>query len=260
MIANMKKHAIFLCIMLCLSASCDDGGAGIEFDGEDTGQEMAEGDVSIAYLRSLYKQYNTLIDSELYITGRVVSSDQYGAFYKNIVIEDATGGINLRVDMDNYYRVYLQGVRVRVACNSLTISDYGGEIRLGYGAGYISNSMLPSTIIALESQTEKPIPATLTIGQITPENINCLVRIDGVQFEEMGAMWCDMELEAGTDRHLIDKKGDRLVVRTNPNVTFRNALLPTGSGYIEGILGVFNGVYQLQIWSNRYLDMESERF
>lgn len=249
-----------MCLITFLSVSCGDCGAEIDYVGDEKDEELPTGTVSIAYLKSLYTGHNMLIDRELYVVGRVISSDQNGAFYKNVIIQDNTGGIVLRVDYGNYYRKFPVGTEINVACNSLTISDYGGQLQLGYGNGYLTNSILATSLTTTETEMERPVPQDLEIEEISAKYISCFVRIEDVQFEEMGAAWCDPASESGTNRYLIDRHGNRLIVRTNPSTAFANELLPTGSGFVDGILGVFNNEYQLQVLSEKSLFMKGERF
>jgi hypothetical protein len=210
--------------------------------------------VSIAYLKSLYQRAPVLIDREIHIVGRVVSTDQFGAFYKNIVVEDPTGGIAIRVDMENYHRKYFAGDTYKIACNSLTISSYGGQLQLGTAnGGYISDPHLPA-VFTRGTPIAGSVPLRLTIGDIKPTHICRWVCFDGVQFEESGS-WYSPE-----GRHIVDREGQRLVVRTSQHARFADEILPSGSGYIEGVLGVFNGTYQLEVWSESRAIMKNERF
>ncbi len=210
--------------------------------------------VSIAYLKSLYESSPAMIDRDIYIEGTIVSTDQYGAFYKTIILNDKTGGIAIRVDTENYYRVYYRRDTYKVACNSLTISDYGGQLQLGTDNGPIPNELLPTVFSREELPAEEFLPLSLKIDEINPTHIQRWVCLDDVQFEETGP-WYTIE-----GRHIVDREGNRLNVRVSRYAYFADYMLPMGSGYIEGVLSVFNGIYQLEMSSNIFAIMESERF
>jgi hypothetical protein len=51
-----------------------------------------------------------------------------------------------------------------------------------------------------------------------------------------------------------------LVVRTSRYADFAHRILPSGSGYIEGVLGYFNGTYQLRVCDDQKAMMYEPRF
>ncbi len=59
--------------------------------------------------------------------------------------------------------------------------------------------------------------------------------------------WADVAADTDTDRHLVDARGDTLVVRTSRHATFASRLLPESTGRIEGVLSVFNDTFQLSV-------------
>ncbi len=271
----MKLRVLFLLLMSCLLFACDtpdeieytgnsNGNGANPSDGKDPSQPDDEKPeppddknpekVSIAYLKSLYRSAPVLIDREIFIEGRIISTDQYGGFYRRIVVEDNTGGIEIRVDLQDYHRSYPYRCIFKVACNSLTISDYGGQLQLGMGErGYIPDVHLSMFLMRVGTVSEF-LPMTLTIDEIKAEHISRWVCFNDVQFEQQGA-WYGPE-----DRYIVDSEGRRLLVHTPQQTKFAEYMLPVGSGLIEGVLGVFNGTYQLEVWNDRFAIMEEERF
>lgn len=252
----MWSRVVIALVVLSLAAGCRK--AKIEYGEGET--------VTIAYLKSLYERSPVTIDGEVYIEGRVVSTDQYGNFYNTLFVEDATGGIPIRIDLKNYYHSYFRGMEVRVACNSLVLSSYGGMLQLGayvrdedsQSLGYIPSDRLLSVIFINEKQDAALVPVTLTIGALSPPHIGRHVAFRDVQFENPLLKWADAE--ADTDRYITDRNGARLAVRTSRYAEFANRSLPAGSGYIEGVLTYFNGNYQLVVCSDIYAVMEGKRF
>jgi hypothetical protein len=254
-----------LALLLCVLAGCR--GGGIEYR-EPTGAH-----ISIADLKSRFERAPVAIEGEIYITGRVVGSDQWGAFYKTLVLEDATGGIAVRIDMENYHRTYMRGMLVKVACNSLVLSSYGGVVELSAYAhdqaaapllGRIPRERLPAVLYVQSGEDEEVMPTLVTtIGALSPEHVSRMVALDDVQFEEAGQAWCDaaaVEAGVGTDRHVVDRTGRRLIVRTGPYAGFADRLLPVGSGRIEGVIGWFSGSYQIEVCTADHAVMDGARF
>ncbi len=221
---------------------------------------------SIAYVKSLYRGQPYRIDAEIYLRAQIISSDRTGNFSKSLILEDATGGIEVKLDLADIFREFPPGHTLVVQCNSLTIGSYGGALQLGaMPTGQWETDLIPADRIkahlALQTgEEEELLPRELTIGSLTQRYVNCLARFEEVQFidEEYQGDWGDPS--ADVDRHLVDRQGDTLVVRISRNADFANAKLPSGSGRIEGVLGYFNGRYQLRPVSRLDQRMNQPRF
>lgn len=253
---------VSLLIILCsFAAGCSDPRppAGESYDPYPT-------DVSIAYLKSLYDGMPYRIERNHTITGYVVSSDRYGNFYKTLVIEDSTGGIGIKLDKTGLFEEYYLGDRVSVYCNGLCLGTDGGQVALGgsaegeYQTTFIPEDRVGITVRKNASDHREIVPHPLKLADVRARYLDCPVSFDGVQFiaDEVGLTWA--ETDADTDRHLVDRNGDTLVVRTSRYAEFAPRYLPEGSGYIEGVLGWFGGKYHLVVVDPWNLDMSGERF
>lgn len=112
-------------------------------------------------------------------------------------------------------------------------------------------------VISRKREKSNPYPPT-HCGSL--DRVGTYVAFEEVQFidAEIGLSWS--EAETDTDRHLVDRSGDTLLVRTSRYADFADWILPSGSGYIEGILGYFNGTCQLKVVVPKNVVMESPRF
>ena len=61
---------------------------------------------TIAQLKALYKSGPVKIEKDIVIGGQVVSEDRSGNVYKSIYIQDATGGIELKIGKNALYNDY----------------------------------------------------------------------------------------------------------------------------------------------------------
>lgn len=92
---------------------------------------------SIAELKSKYVSGKfTTITNDFLIHATVVADDKSGNFYKTIVIQDSTGGIELKLNRTGIYTDFPVGMKIGLKCKGLTIGDYNGLIRLGIGYLY----------------------------------------------------------------------------------------------------------------------------
>jgi hypothetical protein len=229
---------------------------------------MIKGAVSIAYLKTLYTGAPTKITDELLIAGRVVSSDVRGNFYKTLVLDDGTGGIELKLDLEEIFKHFMIHTLVTVRCNGLWLGSYGGTLQLGtepyddFQTQYIPEGDIPLHLTTDDSFTDEVLPRQLVIGELSPRDISTFACFQGVQFvdEEQGLGWADASAEHDTDRHLVDGAGNSLVVRTSRFADFARRTLPEGSGSIEGVVGYFNGTYQLRVCDDQKAEMYNPRF
>ena len=125
-------------ISLCALALLAAGIAGCRDDDRLSYEKDAqEGDVppigvqSISVLKSLYHDRTTRITQEISIQGHIVANDTAGEFYKEIVVEDDTGGIVLSIDDERLYRTCRLFDFVTINCQGLALGSEGGTLLLG---------------------------------------------------------------------------------------------------------------------------------
>ncbi len=224
--------------------------------------------VSVEHLKSLYTGRPVVIRDAIAISGVVTSSDRNSNFYQTLFVEDLSGAIAVKLGTSGLHSLFPRGYSVTIHCTSLTLGSYGGMIQLGQASpdelyevesivgGDIFRYVFPESGIP-EKQI---IPADIIIPQLSPQYVGRTVRLCDVEFvdAEMGLAWSDPY--ADTDRHITDRQGNTLIVRTSRHATFASQTLPRNSGYIEGILTWFNGNYQLSIINLYSVIMTAPRF
>ena len=96
-----------------------------------------------------------VITENVWIKGQVVSDDRTGNLYREIYLQDATGGIDLKLGKSSLYSDYKLGQWVYVNCMDLCIGSYKGMPQLGlepdqtssneYETSYIDNQLVIDT-------------------------------------------------------------------------------------------------------------------
>lgn len=243
---NMNRFFLLLGL-LCAACEPHSGGDSLRYGGNTA---------SIASLKELYRGEPRLISEDIVVSGRIVSSDQRGNYFKSIVVEDSTGGIEVMVDMERLFTRFFYGDCMRIVCCGLWLGEYGGLLQLGAApAGGYEVSRIPHDRITrhLSSQGDgrAPRPQPTTAGGAGSCGLNTFVSLRGVRFAEAeeGLSWCDAA-EGGyrsTVRHLVDSRGDTLQVYTLGSALFAGQPLPRGELYAEGILSGFGGRRQLRV-------------
>src|SRR5690554_4227010 len=73
-----------------------------------------------------------MIEEDIIIQGVVVMDDKSGNYYKKIVFQDETGGIEILLDQNNLYNDYPIGRKIYVKLNGLYLGNYGSNLQIGY--------------------------------------------------------------------------------------------------------------------------------
>lgn len=145
---------------------------------------------TIAQLKALYKSGPVKIEKDIVIGGQVVSEDRSGNVYKSIYIQDATGGIELKIGKNALYNDYKLGQWVYVKCGGLTLGAYNGMIQLGYAdptgeyeTSYIEVQYIIDTHI-FRGKIDTPLqPKKVSAADLLKEeNIGCYVELDGLTY------------------------------------------------------------------------------
>lgn len=130
------------------------------------------------------------IEKDIVIGGQVVSEDRSGNVYKSIYIQDATGGIELKIGKNALYNDYKLGQWVYVKCGGLTLGAYNGMIQLGYAdptgeyeTSYIEVQYIIDTHI-FRGKIDTPLqPKKVSAADLLKEeNIGCYVELDGLTY------------------------------------------------------------------------------
>lgn len=256
-------------IVLFLPIACVD----LDYDQPPAGGQDPNLPVNttIAELKALHTlgQYEEITNNAI-LSALVISNDEAGNFFKQLVIQDATGGIEIRIEVTDLHNKYPVGRKVYLRAKGLWLGDYNGLIQLGAGVG-TDDQGDPELIRLPESLADQFIitatygntvtPKVVTLDQITLADVSTLVQLDGVQFinADAGVTYADAVLQLSINREIEDCSRRRLIVRNSGFATFASALTPTGGGSIVGILGVFREDYQLMIRDLADVNMAGDR-
>ncbi|MDR2890971.1 MAG: DUF5689 domain-containing protein [Alistipes sp.] len=71
------------------------------------------------------------IEDLIAIEGKVVSNDAFGNFYRGLYIQDATGGIEIKVGDNGMFTKYRPGTTVYILCDGLVLGNYRSMLSLG---------------------------------------------------------------------------------------------------------------------------------
>ena len=213
-----------------------------------------EGIITIAKYKEMFTsvpEEGKIIEEDFAIRAVVVGNDISGNIYKQIYVEDATGGLSIGIDQNNIANDYPVGQEVVIKLQGLAATSYGGVIQLGMNNNNPKNTRIPYEIAKKHllknkwPDAKKAMPKVTTMGSITDAMIGTLIQLEGVYFEKGGELnYADQEMNA-VNRILRDKSGKSLYVRNSKYATFANDKLPKGNGTVVAILSKFGSDYQL---------------
>lgn len=131
---------------------------------------------TIQDLKKHYKSGGVIIYDEIWIKGQVVSSDQSGNLYKEVYIQDETGGIDLKLGRSSIYSEFPRGMWVYVNCLGLTLGAYNGMPQLGaepdnnpvdeYETSYIDPQQIIDMHVKRGPQSDPVAPIEITEDQL----------------------------------------------------------------------------------------------
>lgn len=268
----MKKSLIYIYTALLALAgsvslsSCDD-----DFERPPMVVPTAKrhANTTIAELKTKFytgeSNYATLVEkrddgTDYIIKGRVISSDQAGNFFKQFVIEDETGAIQVNIDSYDLYKTYQYGQEIVIDVTGLYVGAYGKLMQIGSTPnnnypGRIASDLATKQIeVNGLAEPEKTVAGEYTIAALNDLISNqeeflakqCrLVSIKDVTFKDAGKATL-ADKDKNTSRTISDGTGD-MIVYTSGYSDFYDYYCPEGKGTIVGILSFFNRSWQIRL-------------
>ena len=257
----MKKSLIYIYTALLALAgsvslsSCDD-----DFERPPNVGPTAKrhANTTIAELKTKFytgeSNYATLVEkrddgTDYIIKGRVISSDQAGNFFKQLVIEDETGAIQVNIDSYDLYKSYQYGQEIVIDVTGLYVGAYGKLMQIGSTPNNNYPGRIASDLAAKQievnglAEPEKIVAGEYTIAALNDLISNqeeflakqCrLVSIKDVTFKDAGKATL-ADKDKNTSRTISDGTGD-MIVYTSGYSDFYDYYCPEGKGTIVGIL------------------------
>lgn len=195
-----------------------------------------------------------IITQDQVLKAVITGNDESGNIFKKIYLQDETGAIEMEVDQSSVYNYYPVGQTVYVDLNGLSISVYGDEQQLGHPEGYLFRTPWEDFEKHVSKdgwanpENAKPvvIDDISTINAAPDDYKFKLVQFTGVTFQNGGKGIFAPEDGYG-EENITDSHGNTLMIRTSNYASFAGNKLPEGKGNVTGILGRFNGTWQLTL-------------
>ncbi|TDQ28916.1 DUF5689 domain-containing protein [Tenacibaculum caenipelagi] len=256
----MKKinlYKIFAILFIAISASCVDNN---DFELPTVGPDKEYTNLkSLSEIVGLYNGNLVEFNEDITTYGYVISDDREGNFFKVLTIQDKpenpTVGLEVRIDDTNLSARYNVGRKVYINLKGLSLSKYFTTYQIGVknSAGTSSDRIDANEYINYidrSSEIVDIVPTALTIGELTDNHINTLVKIEGLQAQEKGLTYADPDPDNtfSVNRDFVScETFESIIMRTSGFATFKAYPIPDKKGSITAILGKFSSDYQLFI-------------
>lgn len=218
----------------------------------------------------------TFSETNTYMEAYVVSSDEGGNFYKELVLQDRpsnpTAGILLLVDDNSLFETFNFGRKIYVKLDGLSLWKNNGVIQLGKqnrgDVVDIPNSLIDNHLIRT-METAEITPLSLEISQFNENYKNLYIRVNDVQFNRNLVRNDSRFTFAGETIDEYDGErqlescatGATAILSSSTFSDFKSLLLPRGSGSVEGVLSrdFYDTYYVIAINTPEALDFTGER-
>jgi hypothetical protein len=205
-----------------------------------------------------------LISDEVIIRGIVAANDKSGNLYKQIFIQDTTGGICVLIDRASLYGDYPVGREIFIKARGLYISDYRGLIQLGTLNNTIPTNpsfegittQLIDQYIVKGAINHPVVPKVVTISDLTTSMQNVhqstLIQLNNYEIEvlDTSKTWADVSAAKNSGdiyARNCSGAGSRIDIRSSGFASFAGLNVPNGNGTITAIYTVFGSTRQLLI-------------
>lgn len=217
--------------------------------------------ITIDSLKKLYDGDTTLISKLLVIEGNVISSDEFGNFYKELYIQDSTGGISIQINQKEMYLKYPFGKKIAVVLNGLCLGSDGGNIQLGtmYWAdtGY-SFGQIPQTqadkAIYITGRTETITPKVLKVTELNTDNQYSYIRLENMKFVTTGITYSS----SPSGIYMKDSLGNQIILYTSSYATFATDTVPSENFDIDGIFLFYGTKKEFIISDTTYIHIRTK--
>lgn len=251
----------------------------------DLVQEQGDvnGDGSLDYSDEDSTRSYTFNDDPVYVSGYVVSSDEGGNFFEEIILQDKaenpTIGIKLLLDVNPLFVRYEPGRKVYIKLRGQNFDVLGVTMAVGITNGVLTLGTLngnevdkipfaaETVVVSRSAEKADLVPLPLDFADFSDDKTNLFVQLQDVQFNRNQATGENVQTFASEGTDSFD--GERtlescaaassVVFSTSTFADFKGLDLPSGRGNMDVILtkDFFGEVFNVVVNSPEDIDFNS---
>lgn len=235
--------------------------------------------ITIAELKEKYANVITsngykLIEDDLQLHAVVNGNDQGGNLYKQISIQDETGGIIVGINGTDLYAFMPVGQKIVINLKGLYVGGYGKMAQLGAeynrSMGRMEQTIWEKSVRLVGNEftyTDEEKTTTIqmsakvdTIDFCAPKEYNSMigriVKLSNVEISGEGTQILAPEdgsvrlTSNCANRNIKGTEANNIVLRTSTYSDFASRPIPTGKVDIYGVCTYYNGTWQILMRTN----------
>lgn len=199
----------------------------------------------------------TFQSTNLYMEAYVISSDESGNFYQEMVLQDKpenpTAGIKIMLTDNPLFTTYEIGRKVYVQLDGFTVGFSNGVIALGIptdGSDFLSKAPQAFTQKIMRSEVKDTIvPLEMNIADFDRAHDNLWIRLNDMEFpanmvlgDSPKSFAADSGDQYDAERQMESCDGATTKLLTSTFSDFKALKLPKKMGYVDGVLSkTYNG-------------------
>lgn len=203
---------------------------------------------SIKDLKAMYKSGGISIKTNTWIKGQVISSDVNGNIYRELYIQDNTGGIDVKIGKSSLYSEFRLGQWVYVNCNNLTLGAYNDMPQLGLEADNTSTNEYETSYIDVQAIIDQHVFRGAYADPVDPVAVDESQLKTAISAGYTGELWGKLVTVKGL------KYGKEIFALVYPNPN-----MPHKSGNPENRVFLSDsGTWGIDTWAltkNTYIDI-----
>ena len=204
--------------------------------------------ISITDLKKMYRSGGLEIEDNVWIKGQVTSSDKSGNIYRELYIQDETGGIDVKVGKSSLYSEYLLGQWVYVNCKGLQLGAYNGMPQLGAPPDETSTNEYETSYIDVQAIIDQHVFRGAYADPVAPVAVDESQLKTAISAGYTGELWGKLVTVKGL------KYGKEIFALVYPNPN-----MPHKSGNPENRVFLSDsGTWGIDTWAltkNSYIDI-----
>lgn len=189
-------------------------------------------------------------DTDQYMVGYVVSSDEGGNYFEELIIQDKaenpTIGVKILIDVNPLFIRYEVGRKVFIKLNGLASGITNGVLTVGVLNGNrVDKIPSPSEndFLIRSTEIDTIVPLPLDIADFTADKTNLFLQLDNVQFQSSQVIENSFTYASEAfdqfdgERNLQScSTGSSTIFSTSTFADFKSLTLPSGIGSMSAVL------------------------
>ena len=215
-------------------------------------------------------QITLTVEEDWYTTGFVISTDEFGNFFEELIVQDKSSepsiGVKTLIDESPLYTKYDFGRKIHIQLKGLSLGINRGIFTIGIknndGLDKIHKTQLDS-ILKRDIDRAEIKPILLNIRDFTVEKTNLFIQISEAQFNKNEVLGDNPGTYSGepddeyVGERIVERCGEEFIsiLSTSTFSNFKAQLLPSGKGKLNGILSLNYSGDQFNIIVNNSTDI-----